>query len=278
MGIKRAASEGVFPSRPVTAMSGASLGLGGGLSFPRSSSAGGLFMSVEERIDSMWALGGKQAKLREKRPYSHGLAQFYNAPFDVAYGKIAQERNLRLLETLFNQADDDGSGMISVEEFSHSLNDDTIRETFSRLGIQPHQSELVFKAVDANKTGEVPISQFIDGLYAVVGGLDLNAEANELDVSRIKVASPNKMKRETPPAEKHMAPRSSNPTLGVPTGSYSSRRSSILQADPGRAGRVLPNISNVVSGDKLHRAFVHSALAKALLPATCKPKISHRGR
>jgi hypothetical protein len=213
----------------------------------------------------MWVLGGKQAKLREKRPYSHGLAQFYNAPFDVAYGKIAQERNLRLLETLFNQADEDGSGMIDLEEFSNSLNNDTIREAFSRLGIQPHQSELVFKAVDANKTGEVPIGEFIDGLYGVVGSLDFNGETNELDVSRIKVAGPKKIPKP------QNAPTSGQVSGGAVGSSF--RRPSILASggslDPGRQ-LLLPDISNVISGEKLHRAFVHSALAKALLPATTK--------
>lgn len=215
----------------------------------RHTSAGALFSPpLEQRIDSTWAIGGKKARMLEKRPHTHGLRQFYQSPFDRSYAKIFQEKNLRLLESLFYEADEDGSGTMDVDEFTKSLCNENIRDAFSRLGIQPHQSDLVFRTLDVKRAGELSIQEFMDGLHTIVGELDFSAQAKELDIESLRPARRKKDGSEATNGSGH-----------------------------DKSGG-LPAIISGGSQQQLHRAFVHSALAQALHPATAKRKAQPRLR
>jgi len=247
----------MFRSRSDVGVGGKSISMTGagtaGASFAASSgkmkknaSEGSLLSPpLEQRIDSTWAIGGKKARMLEKRPHTHGLKQHYQSPFDVSYEKIAQERNLRLLESLFYEADEDGSGTMDLDEFTKSLCNDNIRDAFSRLGIQPHHSDFVFRTLDVKKKGELSISEFMDGLHGIAGSLDFNAQAKELDIENLR---PGKRNKNT---EAH-------------AGSAAMKKAS--------STTTLPSLTSSIgnSSQQLHRAFVHSALAQALHPATAK--------
>mmetsp|Transcript_69569 Transcript_69569/g.193583 ORF Transcript_69569/g.193583 Transcript_69569/m.193583 type:complete len:268 (-) Transcript_69569:69-872(-) len=208
--------------------------------------------SVEQRIDSTWALGGRKARALEKKPAAHRLSQFYHAPFDDAYALIAKQRNLRLLQNLFYEADEDGSGMIDMEEFMGSMSNPKIREAFAQLGVQPHHSKLVFKTLDVARRGELTIGEFMDGLHGIVGPLDFRNQASELDTESLR---PGRMKRGM--AE---APKDVHPTPPLPSAKKKPNTLSLPQMDGGGSK----------AHSQLHRAFVHSALAQALHPATAK--------
>lgn len=208
---------------------------------------------LKQRIDSTWTIGGKKARMLEKRPYTHKLTQYFHAPFDVSYEVIAKQRNLRLLESLFYEADEDGSGTMDLDEFTTSLNNEKIKAAFARLGIQPHQSELVFKTLDVHKTGELSIGEFMGGLTNIVGNLDFSKQANELEVETLRPG--NRKRQEAKEAKEG----------GSKKGAMSRSTSSL----PPVEGAGPSNFSNAKAiENQLHRAFVHAALAQALHPAT----------
>eukprot|EP00929_Paragymnodinium_shiwhaense_P011906 TRINITY_DN11829_c0_g1_i1.p1 TRINITY_DN11829_c0_g1~~TRINITY_DN11829_c0_g1_i1.p1 ORF type:complete len:259 (-),score=70.40 TRINITY_DN11829_c0_g1_i1:351-1127(-) len=205
---------------------------------------------LNQRIDSTWAIGGPKARMLEKRPYTHKLNQYFHAPFDVSYEVIAKQRNLRLLESLFYEADEDGSGTMDIDEFTTSLNNEKIKAAFARLGIQPHQSELVFKTLDVHKTGELSIGEFMGGLTNIVGSLDFSMQANELDVKLLRPGKRKKSKQQEEEEKQKAAMRRSSSTMLPP----------------------LEGAGTKAQSDQLHRAFVHAALAQALHPATASKR------
>lgn len=213
---------------------------------------------LKQRIDSTWSIGGKKARVLEKRPYTHKLTQYFHAPFDVSYEVIAKQRNLRLLESLFYEADEDGSGTMDLDEFTKSLNNEKIKAAFARLGIQPHQSELVFKTLDVHKTGELSIGEFMGGLTNIVGSLDFSMQANELDVEMLR---PGNVKR-----------RQSREAAQQEALNKQARKSASSASLPPLEGSKGGFRNAKAYEDQLHRAFVHAALAQALHPATASSK------
>merc|ERR550532_2416443 len=101
------------------------------------------------------------------------VSQIFQTPFEAAYSDLAKQRNLRKLEALFVEADTDGSGEMSLDEFQKALRNPWIARTFSTLGVQPHQSELVFcsmvEGLPRGRDAELSIQAFIRGLTALVG-------------------------------------------------------------------------------------------------------------
>jgi len=216
-----------------------------------------------QRIDSTWAIGGRRARMLERRPCTHRLSQFFNAPFDISYELIARARNLRVLESLFFEADEDGSGTMDLDEFTKSLNNEKIKAAFSRLGIQPHQSELVFKTLDVHKRGELSIGEFMGGLQEVVGDLDFSLQASELDCEMLR---PGNRKRRADAKALEDAKTA---------GSMSQKKgqsSNALALPPVDGGASSGGAAPKGQITQLHRAFVHSALAQALHPATASKR------
>jgi hypothetical protein len=168
------------------------------------------------------------------------LSQQYQSHFDKAYVTIAQKQNLRRLESLFTSADEDRSGQLDLAEFMQALNNPQIREGFSRLGIQPHQSELVFRTLDAKNEGSLSITAFLEGLAKLIGCLDFGSQAAELDILDLK---PGRGKRRS--RQQGAEQEKQDPTL-LPTGGAASQQ--------------------------IQRAFVNSALAQALHPAIARKK------
>lgn len=218
-----------------------------------------------QRIDSTWAIGGRRARMLEKRPCTHRLSQFFHAPFDISYELIAKQRNLRLLESLFYEADEDGSGTMDLDEFTKSLNNEKIKAAFSRLGIQPHQSELVFKTLDVHKRGELSIGEFMDGLHDINGDVDFSLQASELDVEMLRPG--NRKRRADAKAQEDMKMKmtgSKSQTMG--------QSSNALALPPVDGGASSGGAAPKGQITQLHRAFVHSALAQALHPATASKR------
>mmetsp|Transcript_99852 Transcript_99852/g.265380 ORF Transcript_99852/g.265380 Transcript_99852/m.265380 type:complete len:236 (-) Transcript_99852:138-845(-) len=187
--------------------------------------------------------------------------QFYQTPFEAAYSDLAKQRNLRKLEALFLEADADGSGDMSLEEFREALRKPWIQRTFSALGVQPHQSELVFRSMVKGKNkDELRIEAFIEGLTRLVG-TSIDGTGRELDLAMLKptkaaklMAAANKKQCDSPKKaapSHHEAPAASQTTTGVGLG----------------LGPVhlLPEVT-------IQRAFVHSAAAKALHPPNISKK------
>ncbi|CAK9020079.1 unnamed protein product [Durusdinium trenchii] len=108
----------------------------------------------------------------------------FHKPFEVAYREIAELRNFRRLENLFIEADSDRSGEMSLDEFRNALRKPWVQRSFSLLGVQPHQAEVVFKKMNRANAEEISISDFMQGLESILG-TDLDGPPRDLDVSSL---------------------------------------------------------------------------------------------
>jgi len=233
----------------------------------------GALRGVSAAIAPQVAEGLMREEMPGVKKMQPGL-QFYQLPFEVSYKDVAARRNLRKLEALFFEADTDGSGAMSIDEFNEALRVPRIQRAFSVLGVQPHQSELVFKSLDKAKTGQLRIDDFMVGLTELVRYMGVNGDGSsrELDIDTMRASYT---------AARRLLDRSGADAPGRGAGSFgraqaeessrpSSRASSCADSRPGsRQSGSAFGIGPVhrLPDCKLQRAFVHSASANALHPA-----------
>jgi hypothetical protein len=116
---------------------------------------------------------------------------------DVTSGVAARDRD-RLVEDeikslkdyasdikdFFRQADADGSGQLSWEEFRTHLVDNRVKAYFQTLDLDIQQAHVLFKLLDCNDNGEVGIDEFLDGCLRLKGqakSLDLHLVIYQLE-------------------------------------------------------------------------------------------------
>lgn len=191
---------------------------------------------------------------KKKMPQFH-RTQFYTKPFDIAYEELAKARNLRKLEQLFFEADTDGSGEMSLDEFREALRMPRIQRAFSVLGVQPHQSEPIFQFLNKRHHEEISITDFMTGLTELVG-TDIDGTGKELDIETLRPSYKSKVKYHS-----HYQSGNVFRPAALPRSSET-KSSSSLDLGP---VHLLPKA-------KVQRAFVHSASAQALHPATAMRK------
>jgi len=207
--------------------------------------------------------------LRRKPLPKFHQSQFYTKPFDTAYADLAKARNLRRLETLFVEADADGSGEMSFDEFRDALRVPRIQRAFSVLGVQPHQSEPIFRFLDKHGTGELSITAFMSGLTELVG-TDVDGTGKELDVETLRPAYKSKVKHHS--HYQQTQPIATASTAVSPTAT-SKQFSMTRTKTPGDLGNALElGPVHLLPKAKVQRAFVHSASAQALHSATSLKK------
>jgi len=181
------------------------------------------------------------------RPTFHAK-QFYHTPFEEAYSDLAKQRNLRKLFILFEEADADGSGEMSLDEFREAMQKPWILRTFAALGVQPHQSDLLFRCmVQGTQKTELSIHEFIEGLTTLIGTAS-DGTSKEIDVGMLRPTREAKLQRQClqPPHASHVLP-------------------SGLQKSASGIGLNLPPV-HFLPEDAVRCAFVHSATAKAIHP------------
>mmetsp|Transcript_86362 Transcript_86362/g.241678 ORF Transcript_86362/g.241678 Transcript_86362/m.241678 type:complete len:230 (+) Transcript_86362:118-807(+) len=168
--------------------------------------------------------------------------------FEDAYEGLSRNRNIVRLERLFLLTDVDGSGDISVEEFCSALRLAPTQAMFARLGIQPHQAMLFFKAFDTNGDGMLSLEEFLNGLMRLCSPDAEGCCTSEIDTDMLRAANFNKP-------------------------------SPIDTSSPKAASKVkpcqLPDL-NLITQDRLQRAFVHSALSQALHPVSASASRAYR--
>jgi len=205
----------------------------------------------------------RQQKSLGGRPISVDTS--YHSPFEVAYHRIAKQRNLRRLADLFVEADTDGSMELSMDEFREALRKPRIQRIFSTLGIQPHQSELVFKSMCQHKDpgAELSIQEFIQGLTSIVG-TDVDGTGQEINVSMLRPTRKATQQRAVLAKEAMSdGPNSSPPEVEKTPKPESSSEHYLGQV-------------NKLPLSAIHRAFLASASAQALHPATAVARKIHK--
>jgi len=165
--------------------------------------------------------------------------QFYHIPFEEAYSDLAKQRNLRKLGKLFKEADIDGSGTMSLEELREAMQKPWIVRTFAALGVQPHQSDMLFRClIQGTHKTELTLHEFIEGLTTFIHTTS-DGSSRELDVGLFRPTRDAKQQRQGLQA----TPALHMPTVGI--------------------GLNLPPI-HFMPEDAVRSAFVHTAAAKAL--------------
>jgi len=74
------------------------------------------------------------------------------------------------MQKLFEAADIDNSGTISVEEFEQHLQRSEVRAHLAAIGIEVGEARGLFKLLDLDKSGEVTIEEFVFGCMRLKGG------------------------------------------------------------------------------------------------------------
>ncbi|CAE8586633.1 unnamed protein product [Polarella glacialis] len=93
------------------------------------------------------------------------------------------------IKSLFLEADADGSGTLSLEEFTLHLKTPTVKAYFSGLGIDPEEASIVFTMLDSDRSGQVGIEEFVHGTMKLKGG------ATKLDLMTMMYDSTRQSKK-----------------------------------------------------------------------------------
>merc|ERR1712232_377212 len=91
---------------------------------------------------------------------------------------------MRQMEKLIDEADEDGSGTISWEEFESHLKDPQMQVLLKAIDFDQDDAKHLFKLLDVDETGEIPAEGFISGCLRLSGtakAVELAAFMSEFD-------------------------------------------------------------------------------------------------
>lgn len=100
-----------------------------------------------------------------------------------------EKKYVRDIQAVFEGADTDGSGMLSLEEFEEHLTDSKIKAFFHTLELDVSQGRALFQLLDTDGTNEVGIEEFVSGCTRLKGS------AKSVDVNMLLYESEFMMTR-----------------------------------------------------------------------------------
>merc|ERR1711870_97949 len=83
------------------------------------------------------------------------------------------------MRDLFAEIDQDDSGTVGLEEIQAYLEDPRVQGYFQALGLDPNDTERLFKLIDDDGSGDVDVTEFLEGC------LRLKGQARSIDVYAI---------------------------------------------------------------------------------------------
>jgi len=101
----------------------------------------------------------------------------------IIQSEMAHVRSyLEKVRAFFVEADTDGSGTLSFEEFKQYLEDQHVSAYFQALGLDVSQAELCFNLLDSDNSGMLNLEEFLGGCLRLKGpakSLDVNLLLHE---------------------------------------------------------------------------------------------------
>merc|ERR1712129_623616 len=89
---------------------------------------------------------------------------------------IRFEMNARKMKEFFLEADEDGSGLLSWEEFEKHLQNPRVKAHFQALELDVSQARALFKILDVDGSDSVGLDEFVSGC------MRLKNQAKGLDI------------------------------------------------------------------------------------------------
>jgi hypothetical protein len=88
----------------------------------------------------------------------------------------SKQAYLEEMRDLFNEMDSDSTGLITLEEFERSLNDEKVIAYFNHLKLDVSDARILFQLLDFDQSDQIAINEFVYGCYKFQG------ESRALDV------------------------------------------------------------------------------------------------
>mmetsp|Transcript_56434 Transcript_56434/g.127326 ORF Transcript_56434/g.127326 Transcript_56434/m.127326 type:complete len:308 (+) Transcript_56434:2-925(+) len=119
------------------------------------------------------------------------------------------------MRDLFAEMDKEGTGTIGLAEVQAYLEDPRVQGYFTALGLDPNDTERLFKLIDDDGSGDVDVGEFLDGCLRLKGqarSIDVYAIMHDLKLLDTKVEEVMDVLKEPPSRE----PRTSIEEVGRP--------------------------------------------------------------
>jgi len=101
-----------------------------------------------------------------------------------------QERTSKEVRRIFQAADKDESGELTLEELMEQLENPWVTAYFSGINIDPNEAKIIFTLMDTNNSGSVTIDEFVDGTMKLKGfakSVDIMAMMFDQAASAVKL-------------------------------------------------------------------------------------------
>lgn len=85
--------------------------------------------------------------------------------------ELALQRKVELkeLEMMFNDLDEDGNGHLHLEEFKEAFREPVFKQKLTLLGLKEKQVVQLFHMLDTDGEGALPLDEFMDGMSRIAG-------------------------------------------------------------------------------------------------------------
>jgi len=88
----------------------------------------------------------------------------------MVQSQIAQrEVYVNRIQRLFEEIDEDGSGIVTIDELEARINDDAVQAVFASMDIDTSDAWMLFKLLDSDEGNELDVEEFVMGLMKLKG-------------------------------------------------------------------------------------------------------------
>merc|ERR1712032_611344 len=101
----------------------------------------------------------------------------------------AKKKKLEAMRQVFEELDEDGSGVFNAEEFERRISDERVHAYFQSLKLDVSDAKGLFMLLDGDQSNEVSIDEFVEGCLRFQGeATNLDAKIMQCEVKYLKDA------------------------------------------------------------------------------------------